>query len=38
MESILGVAILLGLAAWFYKTGKRDGSRAGYHAGRRRRR
>jgi len=35
METVITVAILIALGAWAYKSGKRDGSRAGYSAGRR---
>ena len=38
METVITVAILIALGAWAYKSGKRDGSRAGYSAGRRKER
>jgi hypothetical protein len=38
MESIVGLALLFALASWLYKSGKRDGSRGGFNAGRRSRR
>jgi hypothetical protein len=34
MESLIGLAVLAGIAWWFYKSGKRIGSRKGYNAGR----
>jgi len=34
MEVMIGVAVLIGIAWYFYKSGKRIGSRKGYHAGR----
>lgn len=33
METILTVAVVVGLAAWVYKYGKRDGSRAAFKVG-----
>ncbi len=35
METVITVACLIALGTWAYKSGKRDGSRAGYSAGRR---
>ncbi len=41
MDAILTVAVIVGLASWAYKHGKRDGSKAafkvGWRRGRRRR-
>jgi len=34
MESLVGLAILGVIAWWLYKSGKRIGSRKGYHVGR----
>jgi len=34
MEGLIGLAILIGLAVWCYKTGKQIGSRKGYGVGR----
>ena len=36
MESVLTLACIVGLAAWSYKHGKHDGSRAGFRVGWRR--
>ena len=38
MESLIILAVVVGVGYWFYKAGKRQGSRSGYHAGLRRRR
>ena len=38
MEPLLGLALLAAVAWWFYKSGKRIGSRKGYNVGRSRRR
>jgi hypothetical protein len=38
VESLFALAILAAVAWWFYKSGKRVGSRKGYHVGRSRRR
>lgn len=37
MECIIIVAVVLALAGWAFKAGKREGSRGGFAAGRRRR-
>jgi len=37
MDILFILAILLGLAAWAFKVGKREGSRGGFAAGRGRR-
>ena len=34
MEILIGLAMLAAVAWWFYKSGKRVGSRKGYNAGR----
>ena len=34
MESLFGLAVLVAIAWWFYKSGKRTGSRKGYNVGR----
>lgn len=34
MDSLLVLALVGAAVWWFYKTGKRIGSRKGYHAGR----
>jgi len=34
MEDLLGLVILGAIAWWFFKSGKRVGSRKGYNAGR----
>ena len=34
MEEILGLAVMAAIAWWFYKSGKRTGSRKGYNVGR----
>ena len=34
MEVLFGLAMLVLIAWWFYKLGKRIGSRQGYHVGR----
>jgi len=34
MESLFGLAIVIAVAWWFYKSGKHIGSRKGYGAGR----
>ena len=34
MESLFGLAVLATIAWWFYKSGKRIGSRKGYNVGR----
>lgn len=34
MDSLIGMAILGVILWWFYKFGKRVGSRKGYHVGR----
>ena len=34
MESLFGLAVLAAIAWWFYKSGKRIGSRKGYNVGR----
>lgn len=32
-ETMIAVALIVIIAAWFYKSGKREGSRKGFHAG-----
>ena len=34
MEGLITLAVLAAIAWWFYKSGKRVGSRKGYNAGR----
>jgi hypothetical protein len=36
MESLILIGILVGIGYWIYKAGKREGSRKGFHVGRRR--
>ena len=36
MESLILIGIVVGIGYWIYKAGKREGSRKGFHAGRRR--
>ena len=38
MNEVLGLAVLVGIGAWIYKKGKREGSRKAYHVGRKHRR
>ena len=38
MDTVITVACLIALGTWAYKSGKRDGSCAGYSAGRRKER
>ena len=37
IETLIAVGVIAGLAAWAYKNGKREGSRGGFAAGKRRR-
>lgn len=34
MDTLFGLAVLAAIAWWFYKSGKRIGSRKGYNVGR----
>jgi hypothetical protein len=34
MDSLIGLAVLAAIAWWFYKSGKRTGSRKGFNVGR----
>ena len=38
MGELIVLGILIGVAAWIYKAGKREGSRKGFHVGRSQRR
>ncbi len=38
MEGLIILALVVGIGFWIYKAGKREGSRKGFLAGRRRRR
>ncbi len=38
MESLFTIAIVIGIGYWFYRKGKRVGSRKGFNAGRHHRR
>jgi hypothetical protein len=35
-EMLIAVALIVLIASWFYKSGKREGSRKGFNAGRKR--
>ena len=37
IETLIAVGVIAGLAAWAYTNGKREGSRGGFAAGKRRR-
>ena len=36
MGEFIVLGILIGMGAWLYRVGKREGSRQGFHVGRRR--
>jgi len=38
IETLIAVGVIAGLAAWAYTNGKREGSRGGFAAGKRKRR